>query len=75
MTYVPVEPSDLLDKTRFMKSSRQLSEEKEAILAGAIARLSDKCYKRGQPVKAFFDDAASDDHSAKYVSDLDPLHA
>lgn len=62
---VPCEPSALLDKTRYRKSSRMLSDADEAVLEATMARLSDKCYKRGQPVKAFFDDAATDVHSAK----------
>ncbi|PNH04231.1 hypothetical protein TSOC_009608 [Tetrabaena socialis] len=64
---VPAEPSELLDKTRYLKSSRTLPGEQEERCTEVIARLSDVCFKRGQPVKAFFDDAASDDHSAKLV--------
>ncbi len=59
------EPSALLDKTRYEKSSRQLPEEQEAVFQGAIQRLKDIISKRGTPVKPFFDDAAADDHSAK----------
>lgn len=62
---VPPEPSELLDKTRYEKSSRLLPDELEAAYSSIIQKLSDKCFKRGQPVKAFFDDAAMDDHSAK----------
>ncbi|PNW87645.1 hypothetical protein CHLRE_02g142126v5 [Chlamydomonas reinhardtii] len=63
---VATEPADLLDKTRYLKSSRVLQPpEREEAVQAVICRLSDVCYKRGQPVKAFFDDAARDDHSAK----------
>lgn len=65
LTEVPAEPSELLDKTRYRRPSRQLTEEREAILQGALTRLADTVAKRGTPVKAFFDDAAADDHSAK----------
>ncbi len=48
---VPAEPADLLDKTRYLRSSRQLPPEQEARCQEVIDRLSDKCFKRGQPVK------------------------
>mmetsp|Transcript_9410 Transcript_9410/g.20056 ORF Transcript_9410/g.20056 Transcript_9410/m.20056 type:complete len:228 (-) Transcript_9410:593-1276(-) len=59
------EPTDLLDKTRYVKASRVLSSEKEAIVSAAIQRLADIVARRGTPVKPFFDDAAANDHSAK----------
>ncbi|GLC59048.1 hypothetical protein PLESTB_001437800 [Pleodorina starrii] len=63
---VPAEPSELLDKTRYLKSSRILPDpEQETYVMGLLDRLSETTLKRGQPVKAFFDDAAQDDHSAK----------
>lgn len=65
LTEVPKEPGHLLDKTRYMKSSRDLGPEKEARLDAIIKKIADKVYKRGTPVKPFFDDCALDDHSAK----------
>ncbi|KXZ44132.1 hypothetical protein GPECTOR_73g653 [Gonium pectorale] len=62
---VPPEPSDLLDKERYLRSSRQLPGEQELAVTALLERLSETSLKRGQPVKAFFDDAAQDDHSAK----------
>ena len=62
---VAPEPSSLLDKTRYEKSSRELSPEQEAVLAQAIERMAGITARRGTPVKPFFDDAAADDHSAK----------
>lgn len=62
---VPTEPSELLDRTRFLKSSRVLPDDQEAKVQATIARLSEIAFKRGQPIKAFFDDAAHNDHSAK----------
>ena len=63
--FVPEEPSDLLDKTRYMKSSKVLPSEQEESLEGVIQRLRDIVTRRGTPVKPFFDDAALNDHSAK----------
>ncbi|KAG2483950.1 hypothetical protein HYH03_017196 [Edaphochlamys debaryana] len=63
---VPPEPADLLDRTRYLRSSRVLPRAAdEAKCTEVITRLADIVSKRGQPVKAFFDDAASDDNSAK----------
>ncbi|GLI60898.1 hypothetical protein VaNZ11_003129 [Volvox africanus] len=63
---VPSEPSALLDKTRYLKSSRILPDpQDETTVIALLERLSETTLKRGQPVKAFFDDAAQDDHSAK----------
>jgi hypothetical protein len=62
---VPREPLELLDKTRYMKSSRVLDSDREEAIQAIIAKLSDVVAKRGTPVKPFFDDAANDDHSAK----------
>ena len=61
-----MEPSELLDKTRYQRPSRALTPEKEAVLSAALARLADIVAKRGTPVKAFFDDAAKDPNSPKY---------
>lgn len=65
LTDVPKEPSYLLDKTRYMKSSRDLGPEKEERVDSIVRDIADKVYKRGTPVKPFFDDSAEDDHSAK----------
>ncbi|GFR51960.1 hypothetical protein Agub_g14483 [Astrephomene gubernaculifera] len=62
---VPPEPAELLDKTRYLRSSRVLPADQEEAVGALLERLGDTCLKRGQPVKAFFDDAAADDHSAK----------
>lgn len=64
---VPPEPVGLLDRTRYERSSRALSEEQEMLLATAIQRMAEITARRGTPVKPFFDDAAADDHSAKMV--------
>lgn len=65
MVEVPLEPAELLDRTRFLRSSRVLSDEAEAAVQEVLARLADTSFKRGQPVKPFFDDAADNDYSAK----------
>mmetsp|Transcript_34539 Transcript_34539/g.87319 ORF Transcript_34539/g.87319 Transcript_34539/m.87319 type:complete len:240 (-) Transcript_34539:392-1111(-) len=62
---VAPEPMELLDKTRYDRSSRLLPDHDEALLQAVIQRLTDIVAKRGTPVKPFFDDAAADDHSAK----------
>uniref|UniRef100_A0A383W0A7 Uncharacterized protein n=2 Tax=Tetradesmus obliquus TaxID=3088 RepID=A0A383W0A7_TETOB len=62
---VPAEPSELLDRNRYQRSSRDLGPEKEACLAELTARIADICGKRGIMIKPFFDDAAQDDHSTK----------
>ncbi len=62
---VAPEPIELLDKTRYDRSSRTLGDQDEALLQAVMQRLSDIVAKRGTPVKPFFDDAAADDHSAK----------
>lgn len=62
---VAPEPMELLDKTRYDRSSKLLPEKDEELLEAVIQRLSDIVTKRGTPVKPFFDDAAADDHSAK----------
>jgi hypothetical protein len=62
---VRAEPSELLDKTRYEKSSKIIPEEQEAVFQAVIQRLKDIISKRGTPVKPFFDDAAHDDHSSK----------
>lgn len=59
------EPAELLDRTRFLRSSRVLPDDQEAAVQAVLARLSETSFKRGQPVKPFFDDAAANDHSAK----------
>lgn len=64
---VAPEPSELLDKTRYQKSSRVLSDAEEELVYNCIQRMSDITAKKGTPVKPFFDDAAADDHSAKLV--------
>lgn len=50
---------------RARRSSRELPEDEEAVLTSVVQRLEDIVNKRGTPVKPFFDDAASDDHSTK----------
>ncbi|MEW5298969.1 MAG: hypothetical protein WDW38_004881 [Sanguina aurantia] len=65
LTEVPREPVELLDKTRYFKASRVLAGVGENIAIDVIARLADIIARRGTPVKPFFDDAASNDHSAK----------
>eukprot|EP00798_Chlamydomonas_sp_ICE-L_P014568 gene14568-20611_t len=62
---VPSEPSELLDKTRYEKSSKVLDDYKEDLVQAVLERLYVIVFKRGTPVKPFFDDAASDDNSAK----------
>lgn len=62
---VAPEPAELLDKTRYDRSSKVLPEHEEALLQAVMQRLTDIVAKRGTPVKPFFDDAAADDHSAK----------
>lgn len=62
---VPGEPTELLDRTRYEKSSRVLQEDEEELYVSAIQRLKDVTARRGTPVKPFFDDAATDDNSAK----------
>ncbi|KIY94280.1 hypothetical protein MNEG_13681 [Monoraphidium neglectum] len=70
---VPAEPSELLDRNRYQRSSRRalaaclvdIGEAKEARLGEVMARISNTCDKRGILLKPFFDDAAADDHSAK----------
>lgn len=62
---VGAEPIELLDKTRYDRSSKALPESEENLLQAVMQRLTDIVGKRGTPVKPFFDDAAADDHSAK----------
>jgi hypothetical protein len=62
---VPREPCELLDKTRYMRSSRNLGAAKEADVAHLIHKISQFCEKRGLVVKPYFDDAAQDDNSSK----------
>ncbi|KAI8475036.1 MAG: flagellar associated protein [Monoraphidium minutum] len=65
LEHVPAEPSELLDRNRYQRSSRDIGPEKEAALAAVMARIGEACHKRGILLKPFFDDAAQDDHSAK----------
>lgn len=62
---VPSEPSDLLDRERYQRSSRQLDDDKEAKLQLITERLAELCSKRGVMFKSFFDDCAKGEHSAK----------
>lgn len=62
---VPAEPSELLDRTRYQKASRVLSDEREEIYAQLIAAMQEKVEKRGVSVKPFFDDAANNPNSMK----------
>jgi hypothetical protein len=62
---VPSEPSELLDKTRYVRSSRDLGAAKEAEVSDIIHKISSFCEKRGLVVKPYFDDAAQDDNSSK----------
>lgn len=62
---VALEPSDLLDRTRYQFSSKMLEDAEEELCSSAIQRLKDIIARRGTPVKPFFDDAAQDDNSAK----------
>ncbi|KAF5836110.1 flagellar associated protein [Dunaliella salina] len=62
---VAPEPWELLDRDRYYKSSRILSDEDEDILRMVIQRMEEIVNKRGTPVKPFFDDAAADDNSVK----------
>lgn len=64
---VPPEPSELLDRTRYYKPSRVLSEEAEAEYSRIVEKLKSIIKKRGTPVKPFFDDASRDAGSTKVV--------
>mmetsp|Transcript_10728 Transcript_10728/g.19597 ORF Transcript_10728/g.19597 Transcript_10728/m.19597 type:complete len:228 (-) Transcript_10728:408-1091(-) len=65
LVQVSAEPVELLDKTRYAKSSKALTEEEETLYRVVMERLASICKKRGQAVKNFFDDAAFNDHSVK----------
>lgn len=62
---VAAEPQELLDRQRYLRSSRALEPETEAALDVVLHSIADKMHKWGTPVKPFFDDAAADDNSAK----------
>ena len=47
LAHVAPEPSELLDRTRYLRSSRVLPEEEEALLSSVIQRLRDAVNKRG----------------------------
>lgn len=64
---VPREPSELLDKERFRRSSRMLTLEEEARLEEVLARINGICERRGMLVKPFFDDAARNRNSSCLV--------
>jgi len=44
---VPAEPSELLDKTRYDFSSKQLPEEREAQLESIMSKLREECQIKG----------------------------
>jgi hypothetical protein len=61
----PMEPSELVDPTRYQFSSKVLSDDDEELCVAALDRLKSIISRRGTPVKPFFDDAASDNNSSK----------
>ncbi|DBA80843.1 hypothetical protein WJX77_010114 [Trebouxia sp. C0004] len=65
---VPAEPSELLDKTRYDFSSKQLPEERETQLESIMNKLREECQIKGIMVKPFFDDAAHDKNSCHMVN-------
>ncbi|CAG9463323.1 unnamed protein product [Pedinophyceae sp. YPF-701] len=60
---VPPEPVELLDKTRYQKSSKELTPEQEALVEKSLEYVKSKCARRGVPVKPFFDDFARNKNS------------
>ena len=44
---VPAEPYELLDKTRYDFSSKQLSPDREAMLDGVMSKLREECTIKG----------------------------
>lgn len=66
MAVVEDEPHDLLDKTRYLRSSKSLDDE-DVRVNGVLSRIAEFCKRRGILVKPMFDDAASDNNSSKLV--------
>jgi hypothetical protein len=65
---VPMEPADLLDKTRYQTCRRTLSESDEARVALALAGIAQEAAKRGVLVKPAFDDASRDANSVRLIN-------
>jgi hypothetical protein len=61
------EPEGLLDRDRFRRPSRVLSEEEEARLDDILQRIVATCERRGVLVKPFFEDAARSKNSSCLV--------
>jgi len=51
---VPAEPSELLDKTRYDFSSKQLPEEREAQLESIMSKLREECQIKGIMVSSIY---------------------
>ncbi|GMH42114.1 hypothetical protein BSKO_10033 [Bryopsis sp. KO-2023] len=66
LTIVPDEPLELLDKTRYLRSSKSLAAEDDHV-HDILFNISDICKKKGILVKPMFDDAAGDNNSSKLV--------
>ena len=60
---MPPEPSELLDKDRYQRSSRNLGDDVEAHIEILLQKIREKVRRRGMLVKPFFDDAARNKNS------------
>jgi hypothetical protein len=69
---IPLEPAELLDKTRYQVCKRLLSAEKEERIRLIVHDLSSKAAKRGILVKPFFEDASRDPNSVRLVNHVTP---
>ena len=65
---IPLEPSELLDKTRYQTCRRTLKKHQEDRIAVVIDSLAKTASKRGINVKFFFDDAARNANSVRLTN-------
>jgi hypothetical protein len=72
LTRIPTEPAELLDKTRYQFSRKQLSCEEEEELNRVLDAMASKVAKRGILVKPFFDDASRDPNSVRMINHVTP---
>lgn len=72
LTCVPLEPSELLDQTRYQRCRKQLCPEKEARLAAVLGAMARTAAVRGVLVKPFFEDASRDPNSPRLINHVMP---
>jgi hypothetical protein len=72
LAIVPLEPTELLDKTRYQLCQHLLTDEKQARLQVVLAQIASTASKRGVLVKPFFDDPSRDCNSVRRINHITP---